>query len=313
VEEHSIQLVEGAVPVKEKFFPVSPAKQQLLFAKIDEMLRLGVIEISESPWNNRTTLAQKPGKNRLCLDARKLNTLTVNDAYPLQSIESILNRVDDTIFISSIDLKHAFWQVELDENCRPLTAFTIPRRPLYQFRRMPFGLCNSAQRLCRVMDKVIPQRLRSRVFVYLDDLLMKSKTFEEHCMLLKEVAECLNKANLTIGLHKSKFCFKYLRYLGFIIGDGALRTDPKKVEAIMKIEVPKNTRQLRSFLGTARWYLRLIQNFSGVSAPLTNCLKNKGKFTWTEEATAAFETLKKGLTCGPVLAHPDFGKLLDTV
>lgn len=165
---------------------------------------------------------------------------------PLQNIESILSRVDETIFISSIDLKHAFWQVELDEKSRPLTAFTIPGRPLYQFRRMPFGLCNSAQRLCRVMDKVIPQRLRSRVFVYLDDLLMISKTFEEHCMLL--------------------------RYLGFIIGDGALRTDPKKVEAIMKIEVPKNTRQLRSFLGTAGWYRRFIQNFSGVSAPLTDCL-----------------------------------------
>jgi len=115
VEEHSIQLVEGAVPVKERFFPVSPAKQQLLFAEVDKMLRLGVIELSESPWNNRTTLVQKPGKNRLCLDARKLNTLTVKDAYPLQNIESILSRADETIFISSIDLKHALWQVELDE------------------------------------------------------------------------------------------------------------------------------------------------------------------------------------------------------
>ncbi|XP_043069923.1 uncharacterized protein [Drosophila bipectinata] len=308
MEQHTIKLVEGAVPVKERFYPVSPAKQQLLFAEVDEMLRLGVIELSESPWNNRTTLVQKPGKNRLCLDARKLNALTVKDAYPLQNIESILSRVDDTIYISSIDLKHAFWQVELEERSRPYTAFTIPGRPLYQFRRMPFGLCNAAQRLCRLMDRVIPQRLRDRVFVYLDDLLMISKTFEEHCELLTEVGNCLRKANLTIGLQKSKFCFKYLRYLGYVLGDGALKTDPRKIAAIKEIEVPKNVRQLRSFLGTANWYRRFIQNFSEISAPLTDCLKRGKGLQWTPEAEVAFQKLKQAVTCAPVLTHPDFRK-----
>ncbi|XP_044316589.1 uncharacterized protein K02A2.6-like [Drosophila rhopaloa] len=179
LETHSIQLEAGTVPVKERFYPVSPKVQELLYAEVDEMLRLGVIETSESPWNNRVTLVQKPGKNRLCLDARKLNKVTIKDAYPLQNIESILSRVDETIYISSVDLKHTFWQIELDKKSREYTAFTIPGRPLYQFRRMPFGLCNAAQRLCRLMDRVIPQKLRSNVFVYLDDLLIISKTFKD--------------------------------------------------------------------------------------------------------------------------------------
>ena len=110
----------------------------------------------------------KVGKNRFCLDARKLNARTVKDAYPLQNIEGILSRIDQTEFISSIDLKFAFWQIELDNASRQCIAFAVPGRPLFVV--MPFGLCNAAQRLCRLMDKVIPQRLRANVYIYLDDL-----------------------------------------------------------------------------------------------------------------------------------------------
>ncbi|XP_041451796.1 uncharacterized protein K02A2.6-like [Drosophila obscura] len=154
IENHEIRLVEGAVPVKERFYPVSPAVQELLFAEVDEMLRLGVIELSESPWSN----------------------------WVMLSIESILSRVEDTVFISSIDLKHAFWQMA----ARKSNVYSI-----------------YAQQLCRLMDRVIPQRVRSHVFVYLDDLLVISRTFEEHMKLLEEVAKCLNEANLTIGKKKS--------------------------------------------------------------------------------------------------------------
>lgn len=107
------------------------------------MLELKVIELSNSPWSNRTTVVRKPGKNRFCLDARKLNKVTVKDAYPLQNINGILSRIDETHFISSVDLKYAFWQIELDEKSKPYTAFTVAGRPLYQFRVMPFGLCNA--------------------------------------------------------------------------------------------------------------------------------------------------------------------------
>ncbi|KAH8285505.1 hypothetical protein KR054_010176, partial [Drosophila jambulina] len=114
VEMHRIHLVEGAEPFKDRHYPQSPAMQEIVWAEVDKMLELGVIEVSESPWSNRTTVVRRPDKNRFCLDARKLNQLTVKDAYPLPSIEGILSRIEQTHFISSVDLKFAFWQVELD-------------------------------------------------------------------------------------------------------------------------------------------------------------------------------------------------------
>lgn len=306
LEKHTIKLIEGAEPVKDRHYPMSPAVQAITYQEVDNMLALNVIEESESPWSNRTTVVRKPGKNRFCLDARKLNKLTVKDAYPLQNIDGILSRIDATHYISSVDLKYAFWQIQLDEDSKPYTAFTVPGRPLYQFRVMPFGLCNAAQRLCRLMDKVIPQRLKGNVFVYLDDLLIISGNFDEHLRLLREVAGCLQKAGLTIGLKKSQFCFRQLKYLGFIIGEGVLRTDPEKIEAIRKIKVPKSAREVRSFLGTAGWYRRFIKDFATISAPLTDVLKKSVKFTINEKAKEAFENLKKALTSAPVLRHADF-------
>lgn len=306
LEKHAIKLIEGANPVKDKHYPLSPAVQDIVYKEIDNMLALKVIEESDSPWSNRTTVVRKPGKNRFCLDARKLNALTIKDAYPLQNIDGILSRIDQTHYISSVDLKYAFWQIELEEEARPYTAFTVPGRPLYQFRVMPFGLCNAAQRLCRLMDKVIPGRLKSNVFIYLDDLLIIADDFDNHLRLLSEVADCLRKANLTIGMKKSLFCFRELKYLGFIIGNGCLKTDPDKISAILNIPVPRSPREVRSFLGTAGWYRRFIKNFASISAPLTDTLKKGQKFNINAEAMESFKTLKKALTSAPVLRHPDF-------
>ncbi|KAL7737071.1 hypothetical protein ACLKA6_005291 [Drosophila palustris] len=124
-EKHRIELVAGAQPVKDRHYPLSPAMQQVVWDEVDKMLAIGVIEESNSPWSNRTTVVRRPDKNRFCLDARKLNALTVKDAYPLPSIEGILSRVDQTYFISSVDLKFAFWQIELDEESKACTAFTL--------------------------------------------------------------------------------------------------------------------------------------------------------------------------------------------
>lgn len=166
---------------------------------------------------------------------------------------------------------------------------------------MPFGLCNAAQRLCRLMDKVIPSRLK------LDDLLIISDEFESHLKLLGQVAECLRIANLTIGMKKSSFCFKELNYLAFIVG-GVLKTDPDKVSAIQKLKISKNTREVRSFLGTAGWYRRFIKNFASISAPMSDCLKKGSKLAITPKAIESFDNLKHALTTAPVLKHPDFAK-----
>lgn len=298
-----------ALPVKQRHYPISPAVQGLMYAELDRMLELGVIELSQSPWNSPISMVRKPnGKARLCLDARAVNLLTKKDAYPMPIIEGVLSRLKDTFFISSVDLKDAFWQIELAEGSREKTAFSVPGRPHYQFRRMPFGLCNSAQSMCRLMDVAIPAHLREYVFVYIDDLLVVSADLKTHFERLREVAESLRKANLTINVDKSKFLMTSIKYLGHIVGGGCIRADPDRVQAIVDYPAPRTVRQIRSFLGMAGWYQRYIANFSAIASPITDLMRTTCRFEWTPDAQNAFETLKERMTSAPFLTHPDFTK-----
>lgn len=299
----------GAQPIKQRHYPVSPAVQTEMYAELDRMLSLGVIEPSHSPWNSPIVMVRKHcGKARLCLDSRAVNGVSVKDAYPLPNIDGILSRLGDTFYISSIDLKDAFWQIELDQSSREKTAFTVPGRSLYHFVRMPFGLCNAAQTMCRLMDKVIGHDLRESVFVYIDDLLIVSADFESHITRLREVAKRLRAANLTINVTKSKFAMKEIKYLGYIIGNGCLKTDPDKIKAISDFPQPVTIRQLRRFLGLTGWYQRFINNYSAISSPLTDIKGKPEKFKWSSEAQSSFEALKYCLTSAPVLTHPNFAK-----
>ncbi|XP_055838190.1 uncharacterized protein K02A2.6-like [Episyrphus balteatus] len=307
LEEHTINTGD-AEPVKQRHYPVSPAVQALMYDELDRMLALGVIEESQSAWSSPMVLVQKPGKNRLCLDSRKVNKVTKKDAYPLHHVDGLLSRQTNTHFISTVDLKDAFWQIPLEKTSREKTAFTVPGRALYQFTVMPFGLCNAAQRLCRLMDKVVPHELRQHIYVYLDDLLVVSSTFEEHITILTKLAMLLKNAGLTINLTKSKFCFKELKFLGYIIGGGCIRTDPDKVSAVKNFPIPKTKRQVRRFLGLSGWYRRFVNNYSALAAPLSDTTKNSKTFVFTPEALKAFEELKRALTSSPILINPDFQK-----
>lgn len=306
IETHVIDTGNN-LPIKSRYYPVSPAIQVLIDAEVDRMLSLGIIEPSSSPWASPVTLVRKPNKNRLCLDFRKVNNVTTKLAYPIPNIDGILSRLSKSRFISAIDLKDAFWQIPLDQQSREKTAFVVPGRPLYQFTVMPFGLCNAPQRMMMLMDKVLPHELKESTYVYLDDLLLISPDFATHIKQLKVVAQRLQEAGLTINVTKSNFCFKEVNYLGYIVGEGCLKTDPQKTEAISKYPVPKSKKQVRGFLGLAGWYRRFISNFSSVAAPMSDTLKGE-KFTFTEEALLSFNNLKEILTSPPVLAQPDFSK-----
>lgn len=308
VLQHRID-VANSTPVKQRHHFVSPAVLEILYAEVDMMLGRGIIEESKSAWSSPVLVVKKPdGKKRFCLDCRAVNKLTVKDAYPMPIIEGIFASLHETVFISSIDLKEAFWQVELEPGSRDKTAFTVPGRPLYQFVRMPFGLCNAPQTLCRLMDKVITSNLREFVFVYMDDLLVVSQNFETHIDRLRVVAKCLSDSNLTINIRKSKFCMKEIKYLGHIVGGGRIRPDPNKVDAITNYPVPRTVRQVRSFLGMCGWYNKYISGFAAIAAPMTDLLGKLPRFEWTTEAQAAFDKLKSCLTSAPVLSHPDFSK-----
>lgn len=296
-------------PIKQRHYTISPFLQPEVNKEIERMLGLGVIEPANSPWSSPVVVVRKPNGNvRLCLDARKLNEVTKKEAYPLPNINRILGRLTGTRFLSSIDLSDAFWQVDLDESSRDKTAFAVPGKGFFRFKRMPFGLCNSASTLCQLMDYVLGCDLEPRVFTYLDDIIVCTETFEEHLEVLEEVASRLRVAGLTINIKKSSFCQKELRYLGFIVSEEGIRPDNEKIEPIQNYTVPKSIKDLRRLLGMAGWYRRFIENFAEITAPLTELLKtSKNKsFSWTAESENAMTLLKESLTKAPVLANPDY-------
>lgn len=299
-----------AVPIKQRYYPVSPYIQTEIDAELERMVKLDVIERSFSPWSSPVVSVRKPnGKLRLCLDSRMLNSKTVKDSYPLPYITRILSQLSETKYISTLDLKDAFWQIPLEESSKEKTAFTIPSRGLWQFKVMPFGLHNAAQTQSRLMDQVMGYDLEPNVHYYIDDLIITSTTFEKHIELLEEVSKRLKKAKLRISLEKSKFCVREVPYLGYILSENGLRLDQEKIAPVLNFPPPTTIKGLRRFLGMANWYRRFIGDFAKLAAPLTELTKGSPKvIKFTEEAHEAFNKIKIALTSAPILAMPDFSK-----
>ena len=307
VAEHEIIIEPGARPIKQRYYPVSPYKQKIIDEEIEEMLKLGVIERSSSPWSSPVCLAKKKdGTFRFCIDFRKINELSKKDSYPLPLINSILDRLRNTRFVSSIDIKSAFWQVPLTESSREYTAFTVPGRGLFQFRRMPFGLSNAPATWQRIVDTIFGPELEPNVMVYLDDIIITSSSFPEHLELLGVVFDRLRESGLIVSLEKCNFCKPELRYLGYLVDSKGLRPDPEKVEAIVNIPPPKNINEIRRFIGTASWYRRFVPNFSSLLAPVLNLTKKNVRWDWTPDCQKSFTALKECLVTAPILTAPDF-------
>lgn len=299
----------GASPIKQRYYPMSPVRLKLVYEELDKMLELQVVEPSHSPWSSPILLLDKPdGSHRFCVDFRRVNALTKPDAYPLPKVTTILDRLRDARYLTSMDIKSAYWHIPLHSESKEKTAFTVQGRGLFQFNRMPFGLHNAPATWQRYIDDVLGPELEPFVFVYLDDIILTTPTFEEHMRVLEEVLRRLKENNLILNVDKCKFCRSELKYLGYMVDAKGLRVDPEKVEAILKIPVPKNVRQIRQFTGTASWYRRFIPNFATRLHPLTSLLRKGKKFIWSDETQQAFEDIKSCLIKSPILACPNFEK-----
>lgn len=299
----------NATPIKQRHYIVSPYVQKEINEEIDRLLKLDVIEPCEpGAWSSPMVAVRKPsGKVRLCLDARKLNDVTEKDAYPQPQINRILARLSETKVLSSIDFSDAFLQVPLETSSQPKTAFAISGRGYFKFKRMAFGLCNSGATLCRLVDMVIGCDLEPFVFVYLDDIIVATDTFQKHFEILRKLSERISSAGLTISVTKSRFCMKSLKYLGYVITDDGIAPDTDKIESIQNYTTPKTVKDVRRLIGLAGWYRRFIPDFATLTAPVTALLKkDKKKMIWTAEAEEALNKIKQILTTAPVLANPNY-------
>ena len=306
--EHEIELEEGAVPHREGARRMTPHKSEACRAEIEMLLEYDMIEPSKSPWACGVVMAKKKGGQlRFCCDFRYLNTVTIKDAYPIPRIDESLSKLGDAKFFTTLDLGSAFWQVPLRKKDREKTGFAC-ELGLYQWKRMPFGLCNATATFQRLMAQAltgVTKKYGNLLMCYVDDVVIATPTLEDHIDRLDEVLGCMKRAGLKCKPSKCEILRDSIKYLGRMVDRHGVRPDPEAVEAVMTWKAPRTDTQLMSFLVFANYYREFIKGYADKVYPMQKLMRNKGKkFEWNDEAEVAFENIKRELCEAPVLGMP---------
>ena len=269
------------------------------------MERDGIIEPSASEWASPIVLVPKKDDSlRMCVDYHRLNSMSVVDAYPTPRIDDLIDRLRSAKYMTTLDLTRGYWQVPVAPESRPRTAFTTPFG-LYQFTVMPFGLQRAPAMFQRMMD-VLLKGIRGYAGAYLDDLVVFNNSWEEHCEQLRAVLQRLREAGLTAKPEECQLGMQKCVYLGHLVGNGEVRPEQQKIEAVTDFPRPVTKKDVRSFLGLTGYYRKFVLNYAVIALPLTDCTKNAPtNVNWTDACEAAVTELKRRLTSAPVLRSPD--------
>lgn len=312
-------------PIYSRYYPYPMHLKEEVEKQIEDLLKQGIIQPSRSPYNSPIWVVPKKAdasgqkKYRMVIDYRKLNEQTVADKYPIPEINDVLPQLGQNKFFTVIDLKSGFHQIPLRESDRKKTAFSV-NNGKYEFTRLPFGLKNAPSIFQRTLDDILREHIGRICFVYMDDIIIFAKNEKEHYDNLNIIFHTLKSANMKVQLDKCEFLKKEVEFLGFVISDNGIKTNPKKVEAITNFPKPKTLRELRSFLGITNYYRRFIRDYAKIAKPLTMLLRGEAGRTTkhnsrkilvdlNENALEAFNKLKSILTSDDVmLAYPNFNK-----
>ncbi|CAI5697370.1 unnamed protein product [Oreochromis niloticus] len=302
---HDIDTGE-AQPIRMRPRRLPLARQAAAEKALREMQRAGLIEPSTSPWASPVVMVPKKVKDewRFCMDFRPLNKVTKKDPYPLPRIDETLDTVAGSSWFSSLDLRSGYWQVPLAPDARPKTAF-ITSGGLWQFKVLPFGLCNAPATFERLMDKVLTGIPRGECVVYLDDILVHGASFHAALGALRRVLERVLAAGLKLNPGKCCFMRREVAFLGHRLGAGGVGTMDDKIQAVKDWPTPRSVQELKSFLGLASYYRRFVRGFSCLAAPLFHLLQKGVTFQWTAGCQVAFASLQEALVGAPVLSPPD--------
>ena len=286
----------------------TPKMRAELDRQLEEMQRHGIIEESTSPWHSPVVMVKKPNNEwRFCMDYRKLNAVTEIMSFPIPHMSDVFDTLAESkaeIF-STLDLRSGFWQVPLGKSTKMKGAF-ITHSGEFEFNRLAFGMVNASMTFQSLMTKVLKNLNFKIALVYIDDVLVFSKDFDQHLHHLDLVFTNLRKANLKLHSSKCKFATKQVKYLGHIVSKEGLSVNPENTDKILNAKSPTNQKQVKSVLGMMGYYRKFIRNYAKIAAPLHDLLKKDKKFLWTEEAENAFQELKHKLVTAPILGYPQF-------
>jgi transposase InsO family protein len=307
VTEHRIELQAGARPVYQAPYRAGQKGRDVEKKEVERMLQAGVIEPANSEWASPVVLiTKKDGSIRFCVDYRKLNALTVRDTYPLPRMDDYLDCLGEAQLFTTLDCNSGYWQIPVAREDRDKTAF-VTHCGIHRFTRMPFGLVNAPATFQRALDMIVAGVKWKYALVYLDDVIIYSRSFNEHLTHVSHVLELLKEAGISLKLKKCAFFKTEVEYLGHVITPGKLHVSNKNVVALEQAHHPRTRTELRSFLGMCNVYRKFVPQFAKLAAPLTELLKKGQPDTFdhlTDAQVQAFDSLRASLMNPIILGLP---------
>jgi hypothetical protein len=296
------------IPIYQPQYPIPYQMRRIINDTVAKFLKDGIVQHSNSPYNAPTIIvAKKDIGTRMCVDFRRLNSHLITDRHPLPRIAQILEQLGGAVYLTALDLLHGFYNLKINPSDRYKTAFSTPDGH-YEFIRLPMGLKNSPSIFQRVMNLVLTNILGKYAFIYIDDIVIYSKTAEDHLQHLEMIFERLQRHGLKVKFSKCQLMQTQIEYLGFLVGKDGLHVNPKKVTAVRNFPTPTDVKAVQAFLGVVGYFRTFIFNFASKARGLYVLLRKEAPFTWGAEQQQSFEELKQALISAPVLALPDFEK-----
>lgn len=303
--EHNIPIQPGSKIPTPRLYRLSYTELNELKRQLDELLEKGWIRPSTSPYGAPILFVHKKDSTlRMCVDYRGLNAITIKNSYPLPHTDDLFNRLQGAKYFSKIDLRSGYHQIRIADEDIPKTAFNS-RYGHYEFLVMPFGLTSAPATFMNLMNDIFHDLLDTCVVVFMDDILIYSKTTNEHLEHLNLVLAILKKHQLYAKMSKCEFLKTKMEFLGHVVSHKGLQVDPNKVDAVVKWPVPQSVLDLQCFLGFSNYYRRFIPQYAQQTAVLTKLLHKNTLFNWTDDMQLAFEKIKKSLVTSPVLILPN--------